>query len=184
MNNEVNELELNGTESAASHKEKAMSEVQESAELESENCKKELEELNDKYMRLYAEFDNFKKRKIKEEIEMINTISGRIILELLPIIDDFERALENLSTNKPDDNKSVNEGIMLIYDKLSAMVRKHGVKVMDVKSGDDFNIDLHESVANTPVEDVNLKSKIVTVIQKGYTLNNKVIRFAKVIIYS
>jgi molecular chaperone GrpE len=152
--------------------------------VELENSKKELKELNDKYLRLYAEFDNFKKRKIKEDIEIVSSATSRVILEILPIIDDFERALENFAINKGDVSENINEGVKLIYDKLISTVKKQGVEAMDVKSGDDFNIDLHESVANTPIEDQSLKGKVANVIQKGYLLNNRIIRFAKVIIYS
>lgn len=154
-------------------------------ELELQKIKQEYKDINDKYIRIYAEFDNFRKRLAKEQIDIINTASNKIIADLLPIIDDFERAIDNIDHNSSN-TVNILDGVKLIYDKMKVILEKYGVVPIEVKKGDELNIDLHESITHMPIDDDSLKGKIIEVIQKGYMFinNKKVVRFAKVIIGS
>jgi molecular chaperone GrpE len=135
-------------------------------------------ELNDKYLRLYSEFDNFRKRTLKEKIDLRQTASEDVIIELLPVLDDFDRAMSSMGTT--DKIEAVKEGIQLIHAKMKAIFSSKGLK--EIKSiGEDFNTDFHEAITSIPAPSEDLKNKVVDEIQKGYTLHDKVIRFAKVI---
>ncbi|MGI2298754.1 nucleotide exchange factor GrpE [Candidatus Cardinium hertigii] len=139
-----------------------------------------LEETNNKYLRLYAEFDNFKKRAAKERIALTNKANEQTLKELLPIIDDFERCIMALQ-----DTQAVVqhlEGIKLIYDKLCGLLKKYGVEEIAIEQGSTFNADLHEAIMQQPVDNLEMQGKIVTVVEKGYLINEYVLRFAKVII--
>ncbi len=138
----------------------------------------DLSEARDKYVRLYAEFDNHRRRTAKEKLEMIISANERLIVELLPVIDDFERA-EKALTNK--DNKEL-EGFLLIQTKLRKIIEQYGVKPMETPAETAFDPDLHEAVTQIPAPNEKLKGKIVDTIEKGYILNEKVIRYAKVVI--
>lgn len=138
----------------------------------------DLSEARDKYVRLYAEFDNHRRRTAKEKLEMIQSANERLIVELLPVIDDFERA-EKALTNK--DNKEL-EGFLLIQTKLRKIIEQYGVKPMETPIETAFDPDLHEAVTQIPAPNEKLKGKIVDTIEKGYILNEKVIRYAKVVI--
>jgi molecular chaperone GrpE len=140
--------------------------------------KKELDELRDKYVRLYADFDNFRKRNAKEKIELIQTASKDVIKELLPVIDDFERAQKALETS--NDIKAVKEGMSLIYQKLLNNLSAKGLKAMD-SIGKDFDVSLHEAVTEVPAKPEQ-EGKVIDELEKGYYLNDKIIRFAKVIV--
>lgn len=144
---------------------------------ELEKALAEIEASKDKYIRLYSEFENFRRRTAKEKIEMAQTASESVIKSLLPVIDDFERAEKSIQ-NK--DNKDL-EGYALIFNKFKKVLDQFGVKAMDIGSGSEFNADLHEAITQIPAGE-NLKGKIVDVVEKGYLLNDKVIRFAKVVI--
>ena len=146
---------------------------------EEESLVNELSEAKNKYLRLYSEFENFRRRTSKEKLEMISTANESLLQDLLPVIDDFNRAkiLEKVST----DTKST-EGFLLIENKFMKVLEKHGVKQMGVKQGDKFDSDLHEAVSQIPAPKKKLKEKIVDTIEDGYYLGEKVIRFAKVVI--
>jgi len=135
-------------------------------------------ELNDKYLRLYSEFDNYRKRTIKEKIDLQKSASQDLIVDLLPVIDDFERALQAFEEHKVDDESI--KGIEHIYNKLSNLLVQKGLEPMN-SLGTDFNTDYHEAITNIQVDD-DMKGKVVDVIQKGYLLNDKVLRFAKVVV--
>lgn len=141
--------------------------------------KKELDELRDKYVRLYADFDNFRKRNAKEKIEIIQTAGKDIIKELLPVIDDFERAQKALETS--NDIKAVKEGMSLIYQKLINNLASKGLKPME-SIGKDFDVSLHEAVTEVPAPTPEQEGKVIDELEKGYYLNDKIIRFAKVIV--
>jgi len=136
----------------------------------------ELAESKDKYIRLYAEFENHRRRTAKEKLEMISAANEQLIKALLPVVDDFERAERSLKDLSEKDAS----GILLIYQKLKKVLDQYGVKPMEVKG--DFNADLHEAITQVPVQDASQKGKIVDVVEKGYLLNDKVIRFAKVVV--
>lgn len=139
------------------------------------------DELNDKYLRLFSEFDNFRKRTLKEKIDLSKTASEEVIISLLTVVDDFERAMSILSNNKESNNNI--EGISLIYNKLIKLLQQKGLEEMKA-SGEPFNTDFHEALTNIPAENESGKGKVLDVIQKGYTLNGKIIRFAKVVVGS
>lgn len=136
-------------------------------------------ELNDKYIRIHAEFDNYRKRSNKEKIDLISTAGEGVIKDLLPIIDDFERAIDNNA--KVEDIELVREGVVLIFNKFKGALEAKGLKPMDSK-GDVFDVDIHEAISNIPAPKKKLKGKVIEAVEKGYYLNDKVIRFAKVVV--
>jgi molecular chaperone GrpE len=136
-------------------------------------------ELTDKHLRLQAEFDNFRKRTMKEKAELIKSGGESVLVNILPVVDDFERALNSLK-DVPDDDAG-KKGTQLIYSKFSEFLKQNNIKEIDA-TNQDFNVDLHEAITKIPAPDESLKGKVVNVVQKGYVLNDKVIRFAKVVI--
>jgi molecular chaperone GrpE len=143
------------------------------------NLKKQLEESNDKFLRLYAEFDNYKRRTMKEKAEILQTAGKDVMLALLPVIDDFERAMK--ASENASDLKAYKEGIELIHNKFSSILQARGLKPVE-SIGNDFNVDLHEAITNIPAPNEEMKGKVIDETEKGYTLNGHVIRFAKVIV--
>jgi len=138
-------------------------------------------EANDKFLRLYSEFDNFRKRNAKERIDLIKTAGADIITSMLPIIDDFERALKAMHDAGEAD--SVKEGIDLIYNKLKNTLQTKGLEAME-SIGKDFDADLHEAITKIPAPDESMKGKVIDEVEKGYLLGGKVIRYAKVVVGS
>ena len=136
----------------------------------------EMAEAKDKYLRLYAEFENFRRRTAREKLDMVQGANEQLIKALLPILDDFDRAEKAF---KELNNKEA-EGLLLIHNKYKKILEQFGVKTMEVK--DDFNPDLHEAITQVPVSDASQKGKVVDVVERGYLLNDKVIRFAKVVV--
>jgi molecular chaperone GrpE len=139
----------------------------------------ELSEMKDKYLRLYAEFDNYRKRTLREREELIKTASESAIKSILSTLDDFERAIKAAKSGAED--SSILEGIVLIYDKMFKTLEQQGLKVME-SDGQDFNPDLHESLTKVPVPSEDLKGKVIETIEKGYYLREKIIRYAKVVV--
>jgi molecular chaperone GrpE len=146
----------------------------------SKKLQDELAEAKDKYLRLYAEFDNHRRRTAKEKLEMIQSANEQLLQSLLPIIDDFDRAEKSFK----DKNDKESEGFFLIQNKFKKVIEQRGVKQMDALAGTEFNPDLHEAITQVPAPNEKLKGKIVDVIEKGYLLGDKVIRFAKVVVGS
>lgn len=138
-----------------------------------------LAEINDKHLRLHAEFDNFRRRTMKEKADLIKWGGESVLVNILPIVDDFERALNSLKDVSDDD--AGKKGTLLIYNKFSEFLKQNNIKVIDALNRD-FDVDLHEAITKIPAPDEKLKGKVVDVLQKGYLLNEKVIRFAKVVI--
>ncbi|MEY4573666.1 MAG: nucleotide exchange factor GrpE [Bacteroidota bacterium] len=136
-------------------------------------------EMNDRYIRLYAEFDNFRRRTQKERIELMATASAGILKELIPVLDDFERAIVVNETASEID--SVKEGFSLIYNKYKGILESKGLKPM-ISKGEVFDSELHEAIANIPTESDEMKGKIIDDVEKGYLLHDKVVRFAKVVV--
>ncbi|WP_236974462.1 nucleotide exchange factor GrpE [Membranihabitans maritimus] len=143
-----------------------------------EILQQEYQELKNKYLRLYAEFDNFKKRSIKEKMEMSKMAGQEVIKALLPVIDDFDRAKK--IADEEDNDEYFSEGVKLVYQKLKSVLRQQGLKEMD-QENPEFNPELHEAITEIPVDDESKKGKIVDYIEKGYYLNDKIIRHAKVV---
>jgi molecular chaperone GrpE len=162
--------------------EEAMNEAQAAAENPQENEQQDeqlVDEYKDKFVRLYAEFDNYRRRTNEEKLQLIATAGKDVINTMLPVLDNFERAIatnENL-----DDITAIKEGFQLIYNMLKANLEAKGLKPMESK-GQDFDSDLHEAIANIPAPDAALKGKVIDDVEKGYYLNDKVLRFAKVVV--
>ncbi len=149
------------------------------SEKEIEKLKEQIEELNDKYLRLYSEFDNYRKRTAKERIELQKSASKDLIVALLPVLDDFERAIKAFEEHNLSDEAK--KGIELIYNKLMTTLKQRGLEPMDAK-GKDFDTDFHEAITEIPAPDKDMVGKVVDVIQRGYMLNDKVLRYAKVVV--
>jgi molecular chaperone GrpE len=133
--------------------------------------------LNDQHLRLMAEFDNYKKRTLKERADLIKYSGERVFIDMLPIIDDFERALAHL----PEEDSPIKEGIVMIHSKFVNFLNSNGVKEMETKD-QPFNMDLHEAISMFPAPDESMKGKIIDCTQKGYLFHDKVIRYAKVVV--
>ena len=146
---------------------------------ELEKANEQIEEQKDKYLRLSAEFDNYRKRTMKEKAELILNGGEKSISSILPIVDDFERAIKNMET--ATDVAAVKEGVELIYHKFISVLAQNGVKVIETKEKP-LDTDFHEAIAVIPAPDEALKGKIIDCVQTGYTLNDKVIRHAKVVV--
>lgn len=153
--------------------------VQEETKVKEPTFEDKYNELNDKYIRIHAEFDNFRKRTNKEKLDIISNASEGILVDLLPVLDDFERAIEN--NKNATDLESVKEGFNLIYHKFKTTLESKGLKPMD-SIGKDFDVEIHEAIANLPVEKKKQKGKVIDAVEKGYYLHDKVIRFAKVVV--
>ena len=153
--------------------------VEEAETTEEDKLRAELAESNNKYLRLYAEFDNYKRRTVKERIELQQTAGKDVIMDLLPVLDDLDRALKAMET--ATDVDAVKEGVALINHKIKTTLGQKGLKEMEAK-GVVFDADLHEGITTIPAPSDDLKGKIVDELEKGYFLNDKVIRYAKVVI--
>lgn len=136
-------------------------------------------ELNDRFLRLYSEFDNYRKRTNKEKVDLIGSANAGILKDLIPVMDDFERAIAN--NENAEDIAVLKEGFQLIYNKLKTTLESKGLKAMASK-GETFDSELHEAIANIPAPEDKLKGKVIDDVEKGYYLNDKVIRYAKVVV--
>ncbi len=173
-NKEVEEPQIEGAtteEAIIQEKEEVSTEEQLQSQLASEK---------DKFMRLFAEFENYKKRTTRERIELFKTASQDVMLSMLPILDDFERALLHIEEDK--EAEEMRKGVLLIYNKLLSTLEQKGLSKIGVKKGDTFNADDHEAITQIPAPSEDLKGKIIDVVERGYKLGDKVIRFPKVVI--
>lgn len=166
LNNEISENQETASENT----------VAENSELEI--LKEELQKEKDQYLRLFAEFDNFKKRTSKERFEIFKTANAEVMSALIPVLDDFERGMKEIEKSE---NNELFTGIQLIYNKLNETLRAKGLKPVEVNAGDDFDTDKHEAITQIPAPTEDLKGKIVDVVETGYALNDKIIRYAKVV---
>jgi len=153
---------------------------QDDTALKLESLNSSYNELNDKYLRLFSEFDNYRKRTLKEKVELSKTASAEIIKAILPVVDDLERAISNFPENE---NNSHFEGIKLIYSNLKRILEQQGLEETKAM-GEPFDTDFHEAVTHIPAATEQDKGKVVEVIKKGYSLQGKIIRFAQVIVGS
>tara|TARA_R110002012_G_scaffold94666_2_gene229085 strand:- start:51383 stop:51973 length:591 start_codon:yes stop_codon:yes gene_type:complete len=177
IENSVEEQVLDGENANAS--EESTDNGSDVAEDEVTVLKRELEESKDKYLRLYSEFDNYRRRTAKERVELIKTAGEDVLAVLIPVVDDFERAKKSIDGQEIE--ASVKEGVDLIYNKLIKVLDQKGLKAMEVETGHEFNPELHEAVTQFPAPDDSLKGRVIDVVEKGYVLGDKVIRFAKVV---
>lgn len=146
---------------------------------EMEALEKQNKELKDKFLLLYSEFDNYKKRTNKEKLELLSTASEKVLVELLPVVDDFERAI--VANEKVDDIQVLKDGFGLIYNKLSQLLKRFDLQEIEAK-GQPFDTDFHEAVTHFPAPTDEDKGKVIDVTQKGYKLKDKVIRYSKVVV--
>lgn len=146
---------------------------------ETEKLRAELEEAKDKYLRLVAEFDNFRRRNAKERVELIQTAGKDIVLSMLEVLDDSDRAAKQMELT--DDIALVKEGVSLVFNKLRSTLQQKGLKVMESK-GKDFDADLHEAITEIPAPSPDMQGKVIDEVEPGYYLNDKLIRYAKVIV--
>lgn len=145
-----------------------------------EKLQAELKQEKDKFLRLFAEFENYKRRTSKERIELFSTASEDVMKTLLPVLDDFERALTHIEEDK--EAEEMRKGVLLIYQKLIKTLEQKGLSAVKVEKGDAFNPDDHEAITQIPAPSDDLKGKIIDVVEKGYKLGDKIIRFPKVVI--
>lgn len=160
-------------------KKKDKSSEKENVEDQIEELGQKLLEMNDKYIRLSAEFDNYRKRTLKERMELTKNAGEQILMGILPVMDNFERAMASME--KTTDVQALKEGVELIYLNFKTFLQQNGVKEIECVQSD-FNTDVHEAVTKIPAPTEDLKGKVVDCIQKGYYLNDKVVRFAKVVV--
>lgn len=189
---DTEEQELNNQQEQAQNAEENTAESNDSAteEQEEEIVEEELSpeeklridvaEAKDKYLRLYSEFENFRRRNAKERLDLVKTASADLITELLPVVDDFERATK--SFEETEENKGILEGINLVKNKFIKVLESKGLTAMNNEPGIEFDPEIHEAITKIPAPDKKLKGKVVDTVEKGYTLNEKVIRYAKVVI--
>lgn len=185
--NEFEESQTNEVENECVNTEKHQEEVHKKKE--DKACKKEdkqleelgqkLIEMNDKYLRLSAEFDNYRKRTLKEKMELTKSAGEQLLQNILPVVDNFERALKSMNTAK--DVTSLKEGVDLIYANFKTFLTQNGVKEIETENAD-FDTDIHEAVTTIPAPTPELKGKVLDCVEKGYYLNDKVMRFAKVVV--
>lgn len=164
-----------------SHSKKDLKKKHGQGEEEAMQWQMKCDELNDKYLRLYSEFDNYRKRTLKEKVELSKTASEDIILALLPVMDDIERALK--STLKTADGMEVvpKEGLQLIYQKFESLLAQKGLEAIP-SMGEPFDVDFHHALTNIPAPSEDMKGKVIDEVEKGYKLNGKVIRYSKVVV--
>lgn len=146
---------------------------------EIEKLRAEINGLKDKYIRQAAEFDNFRKRTAKERLDLIQTAGRDVIVSLLPVIDDFDRAEKQLASS--EDVAALKEGVQLVFQKLKSTLQSKGLKAMQ-SHGEEFNPDMHEAITEIPAPSEEMKGKVIDELEKGYYLNDKIIRFAKVVV--
>jgi len=183
--NNSEEKEKSNT-SAKDDKKKTSRKKKSSSNTELEKKDKELEdirykmsEINDKYLRLSAEFDNYRKRTLKEKTDLLKTAGGDVLVDVLPVLDDFERAMQSMTNT--EDIKAVKEGVVLIYNKFKEFIKAKGIVEIEALH-QEFDTDLHEALTKIPAPEDKLKGKVVDVIQKGYKIEEKIIRYAKVVV--
>ncbi len=185
-NNTEHTNELNNDESVKDQIEELLDEAIEEVEAgadgeqlsENDQLKADLEKEKDKFLRLFAEFENFKRRTSKERIELFKTANQEVMSAMLPVLDDFDRAMNEIKKAK---DKNLLKGVELIYNKFSETLINKGLEPMDVKSGDVFDADMHEAITQIPAPSDKLKGKIVDVVERGYKLGDKIIRYPKVV---
>jgi len=185
-NNEGDTTEVEDTNDAKDETKKAKKGFFKKKKSKTEELQEQLEEsniktaeINDKYLRLYSEFDNFRKRTIKEKSDIYKTAGEDVIISIISIVDDFERALQNTEDN--EENKAHREGLELIFSKFNKILESKNVKAIEA-IGKEFDTDLHEAITQIPAPTEDMQGKVIDVVEKGYTMNDKVIRFSKVVI--
>lgn len=176
---ENSEVTEESTENKADKPKKGKKGKKNKAAEELEELKIQLAEARDKHLRLFAEFENFKKRNTKERLDLMSTAARGTIEKILPVLDDFDRAKK--AAEDDDTIEQFSEGVEMVYNKLGSIMGSLGVKVME-STGEVFDAEVHEALTEIPAPSEEMKGKIIDTIEKGYTLNDKIIRFAKVVV--
>ncbi|UTW63305.1 nucleotide exchange factor GrpE [bacterium SCSIO 12741] len=187
MSKEEKNTSTNSTEEQIVNPENTSAEAAEEQTTETENTEvdelqkltDQVQELNDRYVRLYSEFENFRRRTAREKLEMIQTAGEKVIGDLLPVMDDFARAIEN--SEKTDDIAAVKEGIQLVHQKFAHVMTQAGVTEIEAM-GETFDMELHEAITKIPAPSEKEKGKVLDVVEKGYKIKDKVIRYPKVVV--
>jgi len=180
--NSDTDLSVELLEENPEHKKEKASKSKHRKEDRTQELEQDVAQWNDKYLRLYSEFDNYRKRSLRERIELSKTAASDLIVALLPVLDDFERALNTMETSEDKENAII-DGINIVYNKLKNILFQQGLELMKVM-GEEFNTDFHEALTKSPAPNPELKGKVIDVVQNGYLLNGKVIRYAKVVVGS
>lgn len=179
QNLEDNKQEQTSNQEDIQDTNESQEEIQDTNENQEESKTDELAELKDKYIRLVAEFDNYRKRTNKEKFDLINSASEQVMLSILEVIDDTDRADEQIRTSQ--DVEALRQGVLLIFNKLKNVLQSKGLKEME-STGTVFDPELHEAITEIPAPKSKLKGKVIDTVQKGYYLNDKIIRHAKVVV--
>ncbi len=174
-----NEIEKDPIETAQDTADQTEHETEAPEQTVEETLKADLQQEKDKFLRLFAEFENYKRRTAKERIELIKTANQDVMSALLPVLDDFDRAYAEISKTQ---EKDLLKGVELINSKLKTTLNQKGLELVSVDQGDVFNADIHEAITQIPAPNEELKGKIIDVVEKGYKLGDKIIRFPKVVI--
>lgn len=185
-NNSENTNEFNNNDTVKDQVEELLNDAIEEVEegkaeeglSENDQLKADLEKEKDKFLRLFAEFENFKRRTSKERIELFKTANQEVMSAMLPVLDDFDRAMIEIKKAK---DKNLLKGVELIYNKFSETLVNKGLEAMNVQAGDVFDADMHEAITQIPAPSDKLKGKIVDVVERGYKLGDKIIRYPKVV---
>ena len=177
--NDIENNQPNGVQNQTVEIQEQEQEVIEEQTIE-EKLQEELQQEKNKFLRLFAEFENYKKRTSKERIELFSTASKDVMKTLLPVLDDFERALTHIEEDKK--TEELRKGVLLIYQKLVKTLEQKGLTAIEIEKGNVFNADIHEAITQIPAPSNDLKGKIIDIVEKGYKLGEKIIRFPKVVI--
>jgi molecular chaperone GrpE len=174
----IEEQEINKEQEAVQVEENQ--EVEAEAVIEEPTPEELLQAEKDKFLRLFAEFENYKKRTTRERIELFKTAGQEVMTSLLPVVDDFERALSHIEENK--ETEELKKGVLLIYQKLYNTLEQKGLSKVETNAGDAFDAEIHEAITQIPAPSKDLKGKVIDCVEKGYKLGDKIIRFPKVVI--
>ena len=174
----IEEQEINNEQETVQIEENQ--EVEAEAIIEEPTPEEVLQAEKDKFLRLFAEFENYKKRTTKERIELFKTAGQEVMTSLLPVVDDFERALSHIEENK--ETEELRKGVLLIYQKLYNTLEQKGLSKVETNAGDTFDAEIHEAITQIPAPSKDLKGKVIDCVEKGYKLGDKIIRYPKVVI--
>jgi molecular chaperone GrpE len=174
----IEEQEINNEQETVQVEENQ--EVEAEAVIEEPTPEELLQAEKDKFLRLFAEFENYKKRTTRERIELFKTAGQEVMTSLLPVVDDFERALSHIEENK--ETEELRKGVLLIYQKLYNTLEQKGLSKVDTSAGDIFDAEIHEAITQIPAPSKDLKGKVIDCVEKGYKLGDKIIRYPKVVI--
>lgn len=174
----IEEQEINNEQETVQVEENQ--EVEAEAVIEEPTPEEVLQAEKDKFLRLFAEFENYKKRTTRERIELFKTAGQEVMTSLLPVVDDFERALSHIEENK--ETEELRKGVLLIYQKLYNTLEQKGLSKVETIAGDTFDAEIHEAITQIPAPSKDLKGKVIDCVEKGYKLGDKIIRYPKVVI--